>query len=613
MGACRCVPRAYVAAMTALDQLIPKPGLTEIDRIDVAAPAQRVWERVRHGDLGQAPASRALFALRALPSRLAGDHADLRLRIDALRSSPEQPGFQILRDAPPREVAVGAIGKVWQRVIPFVHVADAEAYAAFAEPGFIKVAWALRVLPLGEQTARIEFEVRVAATDEAAWPKFRRYFRVIGPGSHFIRHTLLGALERELGSLETREQQAALPGDELIPDAGAQTTHGITIEAPPERVWPWLAQMGCRRGGFYSFDLLDNGGQPSAREVHPELQRLAVGDLIPATPKGADGFEVLRVEPQHTLVLGGLYDRKARRQLAFGAPRPPRYWQVSWAFVLEPLGAHATRLCVRGRVAFPPDTRLHALWMRGVHHVMQSAQLRHLAARAEGRLERDDALDVLEGLAGAARMALALGTPFLRGRRTQLGLQREQAQRALAGDELINDPRWSYTHAIEIGAPPSQVWPWIAQIGADRGGFYSYQWLENLAGCGVRNAETIHPEWQLREGDGVVLHPRVAPLSVVRLVPGSYFVMYAAADQAARAAGKPWSAASWLLLLEPLGERRCRLISRYRCACSDDLATRLSLGPGLLEPISYAMDRRMLSGVKQRAEQADGLLRHASA
>jgi hypothetical protein len=62
-------------------------------------------------------------------------------------------------------------------------------------------------------------------------------------------------------------------------------------------------------------------------------------------------------------------------------------------------------------------------------------------------------------------------------------------------------------HAVEIDAPPAEVWPWLAQIGQDRGGFYSYEWLENLAGCRMHNAREIHPEWQHREpGEQVMLH-----------------------------------------------------------------------------------------------------------
>lgn len=188
--------------MTALQRLIPLPHLLEIDRIDVDAPAAHVWGCVRQGELAHSPAIRALFRLREIASRRTGG-ASPTIRIDSLRSSPEHPGFQILADEPPHELAVGAIGKVWRLDIPFVHVDDDQAFAAFSQPDYIKVAWAIRVLPRGPRRSHVEFEVRVAATDEASWRKFRRYFLVIGPFSRFIRRSLLGALAREAAVLET--------------------------------------------------------------------------------------------------------------------------------------------------------------------------------------------------------------------------------------------------------------------------------------------------------------------------------------------------------------------------------------------------------------------------
>jgi hypothetical protein len=214
------------------------------------------------------------------------------------------------------------------------------------------------------------------------------------------------------------------------------------------------------------------------------------------------------------------------------------------------------------------------------------------------------AQDMLEGLVGAAGMALALATPFLRRYRGHWGLTEEDAARTWPGDELVPAPRWSWTHGIEIDALASDVWPWIAQIGADRGGFYSYQALENLVGCELANADEVRPEWALREGDTLSLHPKMPPFRVVSAIPGHGFVAFAPADPRARAAGKPWSAASWAFVVEPIGNGRCRFVSRFRCACSDDLATRLAVGPAIIEPIGFVMDRKMLLGVKERAEHA---------
>jgi hypothetical protein len=591
---------------SALDRLIAAPRLLEIDHADLAALPARVWEAVRHGDLARSPLVRALFAVRTLPGRLRGNvgTGELELRIDDIARPSKRPGFRLLVDEPPREFAVGAIGKVWHVDIPFASIDTAEQFASFDRQGYVRVAWAVRVRPRGERDSRVEIELRVDATDEESWRKFRRYFRLIGPGSHYVRRSALAALAKELGVPEARENALPLSGDDLLPDAAEQVTHGITIEAPPERIWPWLVQMGCHRAGFYSVDWLDNAGMRSAREIHPELQNIRAGDVIPTVPEGTRGFEVLRVEAPRTLVLGGLYDRATEKQLPFAAPRPDRYWHVTWAFALEPLDAGTTRLRVRVRVALPPSGRLHAAWMRPVHQLMQTAQLRHLAARAEGRLASDDRRDVLEGVAGAGVMALALVTPFLRGARSHWGITEEIAARTYPGDDLIPEPRWSWTHGIEIDAPAEEVWPWVAQIGGDRAGFYSYQWLENVAGCELRNAERVHPEWEVREGDDLVLHSRVPAMRVVSVTRGRHFVAFGPPDEAARRAGRPWVAGSWLFMVEPLDGRRCRLLSRYRAECSDDVATRLSFGPTLVEPVGFAMDRRMLLGVKERAEQS---------
>lgn len=329
-----------------LDQVIPRPRLLQINHADVAARPERVWLLLRHGELAHSALLRALLAVRTLPERLAGKPAGASLRIDQLRSSGKHPGFQLLLEEPLRELVVGAIGKVWRAAIPFVHVAHASDYAAFTEPGYIKVAWALRVRPRGERDSRVELELRVDATDDASWPKFQKYFRVIGPASQFIRRSLLGSLVRALGTPEARENQRPLPGDELLANASAQVTSAITVDTPPESIWPWLLE------------------------------------LVPATAHNT-GFEVLRATEPRALILGGPYDVDSQRPLASPTRPPEPFWQVTWAFVLEPLDERSTRLHVRARCAFGARARLHAAWSRPVHHFMQSALLRHLKQRAE--------------------------------------------------------------------------------------------------------------------------------------------------------------------------------------------------------------------------------------
>jgi proline iminopeptidase len=117
---------------------------------------------------------------------------------------------------------------------------------------------------------------------------------------------------RNLGAT-CAERRAFLPGDEIVPGVKGSSTMAITIDAPPSAVWPWLVQMGCDRGGFYSWDRLDNGGRPSATEIHPEWQTLAVGDRVMCTPDGRYWFDVERLEPERLLVLRSTIDVRRQR------------------------------------------------------------------------------------------------------------------------------------------------------------------------------------------------------------------------------------------------------------------------------------------------------------
>jgi hypothetical protein len=193
--------------------------------------------------------------------------------------------------------------------------------------------------------------------------------------------------------------------------------------------------------------------------------------MLPATPDGEASFEVLQVEAPQTLVLGGVYDIVSERQVRFAAPKPERYWQATWAFVLHPLDARTTRLTVRARVAFAPAAvGLRTLWMAPIHHFMEAEQLRNLKRRAEGRVRHaeDTWQDVGSGIVGALGMLFDLATPFLRGVRNRWGLDAETSGFDYPGDEHIPAAKWQWTHGIEIDARAAEVWDWVAQIGAGR-------------------------------------------------------------------------------------------------------------------------------------------------
>lgn len=146
------------------------------------------------------------------------------------------------------------------------------------------------------------------------------------------------------------EQRRRLPGDELVPYPKWTITHAITIKAPPEAVWPWVVQMGSGRAGWYAYDLIDNGGVPSARRIVPELQHVAVGDVMPTLPGARDAFILSEVIPERALVLVVPLQPNAAGSAAVPDPSAP-VARVNWAIVLEPMDGGHTRLITRNRIS----------------------------------------------------------------------------------------------------------------------------------------------------------------------------------------------------------------------------------------------------------------------
>ena len=109
----------------------------------------------------------------------------------------------------------------------------------------------------------------------------------------------------------------------------------------------------------------------------------------------------------------------------------------------------------------------------------------------------------------AVGAAVAAGLACLRARVLRWGATDEEVNLALPGDELVPHADLTATRAVTVGAAVDGVWPWIAQLGQGRGGFYSYDFLENLVGCDIHSADRIVPAWQsIDVGDEVNLHPR---------------------------------------------------------------------------------------------------------
>jgi hypothetical protein len=207
-----------------------------------------------------------------------------------------------------------------------------------------------------------------------------------------------------------------------------------------------------------------------------------------------------------------------------------------------------------------------------------------------------------EALQGSIEYGGAMVTPFLRSRRLRWGATDEELEGSYPGDDLVPDPQWTATHAILIDATSQRIWPWIAQIGQGRGGFYSYQKLENLAGSGIENTSRILDEDQhIRAGDPIKLHVHTPPMTVAIVEEPTTLVLY---GNPAGADGSAVLSTSWaFLLLEQLGGTT-RLLSRTRYHHADDRRSRLMGGPLLIEPVSFVMERKMLKVIKSLVESS---------
>jgi hypothetical protein len=199
----------------------------------------------------------------------------------------------------------------------------------------------------------------------------------------------LGLRPRLLTWGATREEVAAdYPGDELIPHPDDGSTMATTLQVPPERVWPWLAQMGGDRGGWYSRDWLDNNGRPSADRIVKEWQGLSAGQRLSrvAAPGREPGsFTVVSLEPNRTLVLRASYGLFTGRDFdPHSGPAPTPWVDGIWGFHLRPTPSGGTRLVARSRNRGGPRviTRPFALLLsEPMHFAMQTRQFRNLKRR----------------------------------------------------------------------------------------------------------------------------------------------------------------------------------------------------------------------------------------
>jgi hypothetical protein len=188
----------------------------------------------------------------------------------------------------------------------------------------------------------------------------------------------------------------------------------------------------------------------------------------------------------------------------------------------------------------------------------------------------------------AAVVAAAVYVRFLRSRILTWGATNSEAGARLPGDELLEDADGVSTRAVDIDAPASAVWPWIAQMGpAPRGGAYTYDWIENLLGLDMHSVDRVLPEFQHPQiGDTIDYGPNRMRLE--RVEPERVLAW--------RSEDANWV---WVFLLDER-DGSTRLLSRNRFRLPT-VASRLGMLP--MEAASLVMERKMLYGIKQRAEQ----------
>ncbi|WP_375772553.1 hypothetical protein NR798_17235 [Archangium gephyra] len=203
-------------------------------------------------------------------------------------------------------------------------------------------------------------------------------------------------------------------------------------------------------------------------------------------------------------------------------------------------------------------------------------------------------LGLLGGLAAVGAGGVVVYRFLLRPWHVRWGATDEEVARPMPGDEVIDEPTFSSTRAITLHATPEDIWPWLVQLGRGRGGFYSYDWLEKLMGLGITSSDRILPEFQrLAPGDEIPAAPGYA-MPVRAVEPPRFLVIGPPAD------GPQDTELTWSLGLYPRDDGTTRLVVRLRSIYSwrpgEPLVTLF------IEPGHFVMERRMLRGIKRRAE-----------
>ncbi len=208
----------------------------------------------------------------------------------------------------------------------------------------------------------------------------------------------------------------------------------------------------------------------------------------------------------------------------------------------------------------------------------------------------------LAALEGAALIVWNLiATPFIGRKRLRWGTVGTEAIDPLPGDEHVLEPKWSYTLGVDIDAAPEQVWPWIAQLGQGRGGFYTYQTLENMVGCKIANTTEVIPQHQHPAvGKEIYLHPAVPPMRIEAASPPHALVL--AGSPPDIDAEETWAMSTWQFVVSPQPDGSSRFLTRGRSDYSSGWKVRLAFGRFPIEVITFVMSRKMMLEIKRLAE-----------
>jgi hypothetical protein len=223
--------------------------------------------------------------------------------------------------------------------------------------------------------------------------------------------------------------------------------------------------------------------------------------------------------------------------------------------------------------------------------------------------------EVFDNLGGALMIGgCLLLRPLLRPRYARWGASDEEVMCRLPGDERVPAPVLVQTLAVTIEARAAAVWPWLAQIGQERGGLYSYELLENLARCDMHNADRVEPRWELQVGDRVRLGPPGYPVHAVVGRERNHWLLLAGADPATGLAAPlphlghaEYTNYSWVFYLAERPGGTTRLITRNRLDYAPRPFGMRLVWEWITDPLGFVMTRRMLLGIKERAERSSAV------